>query len=239
MKPSSKQKMSKDKQLRASPRSSKAPLPRGAFVHRMGEMPEDENTAAEFWRLKGFAVKTLENPSERYSRLPDLLLSLDGQPWAYCEVKTIWRHSWTVRVLHEGQTSEERHEATDRPVDERVSGDLVSALRQLHAANADHGLLNLVILVNRDPEASHSVISRLLCQSPPGNGRSLTARRAARLADELQTFRRDVDLCIWAKGIEGGFTVDGYFLLNPRLEDSVKMIAGLGSEQRILLEPAA
>ncbi len=239
MNPSSNKGSDDSRRQRTFATGSDAPILRGAFVHRMGEKTEDEKSAAEFWRAKGFAVEMLENPAERYSRLPDLLLSRDGKPWAYCEVKTIWRHTWAVRILHEGQPSEERREATDKPVEERVSGDLVTAVRQLNQANTEHAMLNIVILVNRDPEASHCVVSRLLSQPPPKTGRSLTARRAVRLSDELRGFRRDVDLCLWAEGHDAGFTVEGYYLLNPRLDDGVKLIAGLGPEQQILLEPAA
>ena len=120
---------------------------RGAFVHRRGENAEDERRVAEYWRANGFMVEALEDPSERFSRLPDFRLYHEGQPWAYCEVKTVWRHSWTVRILHQDRPAEEHLEVSNKPVEERLSGDLVTAIRQLRSGNPGHALLNIVVLV--------------------------------------------------------------------------------------------
>src|SRR5271165_1690724 len=100
-----------------------SPILRGAFVHRMGESAEDERLAAQFWIQHGFAVESLEDPTERFSRRPDLRLPRDGRPWAYCEVKTVWHHRWSVHILRSDR--EEMHtESTDKPVEERIGGDL-------------------------------------------------------------------------------------------------------------------
>jgi hypothetical protein len=185
-------------------------------------------------------VEALEDPSERFSRLPDFRLYRAGKPWAYCEVKTVWRHSWTIRILHEDGPAEEHVERSDAPVSERLSGDLVTALRQLRAGNPDHALFNLVVLVNRDEEASLPCLTRLFSRHPTRAQRGLKARRAAKLAAEVEDFRSHVDLCIWATGqADGRLGVEGYFLFNPELRNQVKEIAGLEPEKLVILKPAA
>ena len=217
-----------------------SPILRGVYVHRMGENAEDERRVAEFWRASGLEVEALEDPSERFSPRPDLRLSHDGKPWALCEVKTIWRHSWTVRVTHEDRPPEEHREISNLPVDERISGDLVTAARQLRAGNPDHVLLNFVVLVNRDPEVSISGLAGVFSMQPASGLRGLAARRAARLAKDVRDFRSDIDLCIWAtEQMDGKLALDGCFLFNPDLREQAKQIAGLGSAKLFTLEPAA
>ncbi|MGB8261548.1 MAG: hypothetical protein WCE75_14400 [Terracidiphilus sp.] len=163
-----------------------------------------------------------------------------GNPWAYCEVKTVWRHSWAVRVLHEDRVLEERVEVSEKPVHERLSGDLVTAIRQLRSGNPDHALLNIVLLVNRDPEASLNVLARLFSTPAEPSERGLEARRAARLAAEIRGFRRDVDLCLWmAEQADGRLAAEGYFLFNPKLQEQANEIAGMGSAKLVVLLPAA
>jgi hypothetical protein len=95
-------------------------------------------------------------------------------------------------------------------------------------------------LVNRDPEASLGILTQLLSERPAGPRRSLKARRAARLVEEVQGFRRSVDLCLWTDGLrDGELVVEGYLLFNPRLRDLVKEIPGLGSGKLVSVEPAA
>ena len=104
---------------------SQSPILRGAFVHRMGENLDDESMAAKFWTAQGFAVDTLEKPGERFSRRPDLRLLRGGGAWAYCEVKTVWQHRWTAHILHKDR-EEVRNELTNKSVEERIGGDLVT-----------------------------------------------------------------------------------------------------------------
>jgi len=216
-----------------------APL-RGVFVHRMGENAADERQVAEFWRAHRLGADAIENPGERYSRLPDLRLTYDGAPWAYCEVKTIARHSWKVRILHDGQPAEERVEESSKSVIERITGDLITAAGQLKAGNQDHALLNFVVLVNRDAEASPGLLTQLFSASAASQGSSLKARRENRLAEEVQGFRRTVDLCLWMNpGAEGQLTVEACLLLNPNLLSFAEEITGLRGDQLISLNPAA
>ena len=171
--------------------SSDAPL-RGVFVHRMGEKPEDERQVAKFWREHGLHVDAIEDARERFSKLPDLCLSYDRKAWAYCEVKTIARHFWKVRILHDDRPIDERFEESKKSVIERLTGDLVTAARQLKAGNADHALLNFVVLVNRDEEASPSLLTQLFSKTPASAGRSLKVRRES-AGEGDQGFRRNVD----------------------------------------------
>ena len=213
---------------------------RGVFVHRMGENADDERRVAEFWREHGLRVDAIEDPRERFSKLPDLRLSYDGAPWAYCEVKTIVRHSWKVRILHDDQTIEERVEESKKSVIERMTGDLVTAARQLKAGNPDHALLNFVVLVNRDAEASPTLLAQLFSASSASPGRSLKARREARLAEEMQGFRRSVDLCLWVKPTaEEKLHVESCLLLNPALLSFAEEVTGLRGDKLISLHPAA
>jgi hypothetical protein len=185
-------------------------------------------------------VEALEDPSERFSRLPDFRLCREGQPWAYCEVKTVWRHSWTVRILHRDRPAEERLEVSDKPVEERLSGDLVTAIRQLRSGNPGHALLNILVLVNRDEEASLAGLTQLFSASTASIHRGVGDRHKARLMAEMKDFCRDVDLCVWAaEQADGKLAIEGYFLLNPKLQELVREIVGLGSEKLVLLEAAA
>ena len=213
----------------------------GAFVHRMGENADDEKNAAEFWRSKGLLVEVLEDANQPYSSLPDLRLSRYGRPWAYCEVKTIWKHTSTIRIHHEKQSVEERRKVIGKTIEERIAADLVTAIRQLKAGNPEHSLLNIVMLIiNKDPEASHELVARLLVRQAQTSRHSLAARRQARINEELHVFRNEVDLCIWVNELdESGFSVEGYFLLNPQFGDRVREIRGLGFKKQIQLDPAA
>lgn len=216
-----------------------APL-RGAFVHRRGENAADERRVAEFWRAHRLGVDAIEDPGQRFSKLPDLRLSFNGAPWAYCEVKTMTRHSWKVRILHEGRPPEERVEESSKSVIERITGDLITAARQLKAGNPDHALLNFVVLVNRDAEASPGLMTQLFAAKPASAGRSLKARRVACSALELQHFRKNVDLCLWVNPVaEERLTVEACLLLNPNLLSFAEEISGLRGDKLISFDSAA
>jgi hypothetical protein len=213
---------------------------RGHIQHRMGEDASDERAVAEFWRAHGLVVEALEDRTQKTSRNPDLLLSRDGAPWAVCEVKTIWRHSWKVRISHEECPAEEREELSSRPVGERLSGDLIAAIRQLNAGNPGHTLLNFVALVNFDPEATPMLLSQLLAQQAHPSARTVAARRAARLAQELQNFRRGVDLCLWARPVATRkIVIESCFLFNPALRSFAEEVSGLKGSRVVSLDPAA
>ena len=220
--------------------ASQSPILRGAFVHRMGENLDDERMAAKFWTSRGFEAESIEDSSDHFSRRPDLRLLRDGKPWAYCEVKTVWRHRWTVHILHEDRAEEMHTELSKKSVEERISGDLVTAARQLRAENSDHALLNIVLLINRDPDASLQILSRVLTAQPPKVRRSLKARHDAMLAEDVQQFRHTVDFCLWANAAEDReLAVEGYFLFNPGLRKIVGGLNGLGKDKLVSLEPAA
>jgi hypothetical protein len=205
----------------------------------MGEDAEDERSAAQFWTRRGFTVEVLEDPNDRFSRRPDLRLLRDSVPWAYCEVKTVWHHRRSIHILH-GDGEEVRTESTGKSVEERISGDLVTANRQLLAENPDHALVNLVLLVNRDSAASLPVLSQVLASQPAGAGRSLKARRDATLAKEIQSFHKTVDLCLWtAPSADGDLLLEGCFLFNPNLRSFAEEITGMRRGKVIPIEPAA
>ena len=216
-----------------------APL-RGVFVHRMGENAADARQVAEFWRARRLGVDAIEDPRQRFSKLPDLRLSRDGAPWAFCEVKTIVRQTWKVRILHDDEPPEEHVEESSKSVIERLNGDLITAARQLKAGNPDHALLNFVVLVNRDAEASPDILTNLFSARPAPAGRSLKARYEGRLANELQSFRKNVDLCLWVNPIaEQRLKVEACFLLNPNLLSFAEEITGLRGDKLISLDSAA
>lgn len=216
-----------------------APL-RGVFVHSMGENAADERRVAKFWSAHRLGVDAIEDPGERFSKLPDLRLSLGGAPWAYCEVKTIARRIWKVRILRDDQPIEERVEESRKSIIERITGDLITAARQLKAGNRDHKLLNFVVLVNRDEEASPNLLTQLFSGAHASPGRSLKARREGRIVEEIQGFRRNVDLCLWVKpAAEEKLHVEACLLLNPSLLSFTEEITGMRGDKLILLNPAA
>ena len=211
---------------------------RGVFAHRRGEQPEDERRVAEFWESRGFAVEPLEQSRDLFSRLPDLRLLRDGQLFAYCEVKTVWRHTREIRILHEDRPVEERLELSTVPAEERFSTDLVTAIRQLNYTNSDHTLMNFVVLVNRDPEATPALLAKLFAKRPPSSKRGLQDKQESWTVEAIQDFRCKVDLCLWIDGL-AGFSVTGYFVGNPSLREQAAGIAGLDLDKLLLLEPAA
>ena len=226
----------------ASFSAGEPPVLRGVYAHRRGEVAADERCVAEFWRGRGFTVEAAEDAGERFSGKPDLLLSKDGAEWAWCEVKTVWQHHWTVRILdEEDRVMEERVEESSRPASERISADLVTALRQLKSGNPDHVLLNIVVFVNRDPEASFTLLTQMLARHELGSSaRTLLARRAAMLAREIQEFRNCVDLCLWAvEQADGRLAVEGCLLFTTALREQLEALPGLDSAKQIILEPAA
>ena len=214
---------------------------RGVFAHRQGEQPVDERRVADFWENQGFGVEFLEpNPRELRSLLPDLRLTRDGQLFAYCEVKTIWRHTSHIRILHEGRLVEERVDVSKAGVEERLTTDVIASIRQLLYANPDHGLLNIVVLVNRDADANAALLAHVLNRRPSYKEIASQDWRAAKSIEEVEKFRLGVDICLWGDSSAGdGFSVSNYFLLNPRLAEEVKTWTGLDEEKRIMLQSAA
>jgi hypothetical protein len=211
---------------------------RGVFVHRRGEQPEDEDKVAKFWQSCGIEVEHLETERDLFSGMPDFRLFRDGRPFAYCEVKTIWRHTRSIRILHDEKPIDERVEVSAAPVEERLTGDLVSAVRQLQYQNADHKLFNLVVLVNRDENANPEMVAALL--SSVEGLESAALPPGARRKEGLQEFRREIDLCLWASpSAGGGLIVERCFLLNPGLRSFAEEITGLRGDKLISLEPAA
>jgi hypothetical protein len=58
--------------------------------------------------------------------------------------------------------------------------------------------------------------------------------------EEIQRFRRNVDLCLWANpGSNGELLIEGCVLFNPCLRSLAEEIAGLRGSKLIPLEPAA
>jgi len=213
---------------------------RGVYVHRMGENADDERAVADFFRAHDLEVEGLEDPTQRFSRLPDLRILRDGTPWALCEVKTLWQHSWIVHILHEDRPVEERRETTNKSLKQRVGDDLILALRQLNAGNPGHELLNFVVLVNRDREVSPAVFTELLERPLPEPGRSLKARIAEESARQLANFRQCIDFCLWANPqADGKLSIERCFLFNPSLRSFAEEITGLRGNKLISLEPAA
>lgn len=216
------------------------PALRGVHAHRWGEDASDEALVARFWRAFGVDVEMLEETSQHFSNLPDMRLIRQGKPWAFCEVKTIREHRWKIRILHDGMPPEDRIETSSMPVDERISGDLITAIRQLRAANCEHQLLNIVVIVNRDPKASLDGLTRLFSRPADISRRTLSEKHAARLASEIQNFRRETDLCLWTtEQPNETLSLEGCFLFNPKLRERLTAILGLEASKLIAFDPAA
>jgi hypothetical protein len=224
----------------ALPPFDRSKVMRGTFAHRQGEQPEDEKRAVMFWESRGFAVDRLESGRTLFSRDSDFRLSRDSAPLAFCEVKTVWRHTVRTRILHEDRPIEERVEVSNKTVQERLSTDLVTAIRQLLYANPDHALLNFVLLVNRDQEATLTdLLSVLNTAFSSKKTKSLAARQAIWTAKEIDQFRRNVDLCLWSSAAGEELVLDQCLLFNPSLLSLAAEITGLRGDRLISLEPAA
>jgi hypothetical protein len=213
---------------------------RGVHAHRMGENTEDEQSAANYWQGLGFAVEFLERGNDRFSRLPDLRLLRDGNPVAYCEVKTIQQHIRETHILHEEREVEVRVEWSSAPAEERLSTDLVTTIRQLNYENPDHSLLNFVVLVNRDPESAPELLTKLLAKQLPKAKRGIKAKHESWTVEAIQTFRRKVDLCLWVSPApEKRLAVEACLLFNPALFSFAEEITGQRRDKLISLDPAA
>jgi hypothetical protein len=213
---------------------------RGVFLHRQGESPADERRTAEFWEQQGFVVEALEDPAERHSRLPDLKLWRDGKAVAYCEVKTLWRHTWTVRILHEDRQEEIRKEISEKPALKRLSDDLFLTMQQLQSGNPDHALLNFAVLINRDSDLSATSLMELLLQPPPAPSRGLRARLKAQTHEDLQWFKRKIDVCLWIDPVgQEGFAVTAALVRDQPIFETLGNLNFISAEKLILLDPAA
>jgi hypothetical protein len=213
---------------------------RGVFAHRKGEVLQDELAVAAFWRKLGLEVERLEEENDRQSRLPDLLLSLDGAPFAYCEVKTMQKSSVSIRILHDDGTAEERNEWTTRTVEERLASDLTTAIQQLNYGNRDRRLPNFAVLVNRDPEASPATLHALFQRPLPKSPRSLKLKREAWIVDAIQDFRRNVEFCLWMEpDVAGSLVLTAYFVRDPELIAKLRGTSQLDLDKLVSLECAA
>ena len=83
-------------------------------------------------------------------------------------------------------------------------------------------------LVNRDSEASFEILGRIFTTPPPQAKRGLKAHHDLMEYEEIQRFRRNVDLCLWANpGANGELLIEGCILFNPCLRSFAEEIAGL------------
>jgi hypothetical protein len=230
------------------PKSGDAPLSedrlagamRGVYAHRMGEVAQDEKAIASFWRDSNFEVKALEPVDDRRSQQPDLFLSLNGIPFAYCEIKTIQDHRIVTRILHQDRPVEERTEVSGVSPEERLASNLVTAIRQLKYVNSNHELFNLVVLVNRDPEAAPAKLTELFLKPAPKSPRSLKAKHEAWTVAAIQEFRHKVDFCLWMEPAADGKLIPvAYFAQDPSFIGKFEALSKLGLDKLIALQLAA
>ena len=153
-------------------------------------------------------------------------------------VKTVWHHRWTVHILHKNR-EEVRPELTNKSVEERIGGDLVTAARQLHAENPAHSLLNFVLLVNRDSEASLGILSDVLTEKPPrlgGAQRPAMTRWSKRFSVSAAT---SIFACGPSRRRRKSSRVEACLLFNPSSSLLRRRRSPDYAEKLISLEPAA
>jgi hypothetical protein len=126
---------------------------RGKYAHRFGEVERDEELAAQYLVGQGFQVARIEE--DRFAKTPDFRLLKDGKPVAYCEVKTFERDVWLDRMLAEAPSGSLAGGSRPDPIYNRISNAIHTAAKQLASANRDHGMLNILVLINRDKQAKY------------------------------------------------------------------------------------
>jgi hypothetical protein len=126
---------------------------RGKYAHRFGEVERDEELAAQYLVGQGFRVARIG--ADRFAKTPDFRLLKDGKLVAYCEVKTFERDVWLDRMLVEAPSGSLAGGARPDPVYNRISNAIHTAAKQLASANQDHGMLNILVLMNRDNRAKY------------------------------------------------------------------------------------
>jgi hypothetical protein len=126
---------------------------RGKYAHRFGEVERDEELAAQY--LVGQGLQVARIGEDRFAKTPDFSLLKDGKVVAYCEVKTFKRDVWLDRMLADAPSGTLAGGSRPDPIYNRISNAIHTAAKQLVSANRDHGVLNILVLMNRDEQAKY------------------------------------------------------------------------------------
>lgn len=126
---------------------------RGKYAHRFGEVERDEELAAQY--LEGQRFQVARIGEDRFAKTPDFSLLRDGKLVAYCEVKTFKRDAWLDGMLADAPTGTLAGGPRPDPIYNRISNAIHTAAKQLESANRDHGVLNILVLMNRDEQAEY------------------------------------------------------------------------------------
>jgi hypothetical protein len=168
---------------------------RGKYAHRFGEIPRDEELAAQFLRDKGFEVESIDK--DRFAKTPDFRLFKKGKFVGYCEIKTFERDIWLDKMLATAGPGELAGGVKNDPVPNRISNAIHTAAKQLMSVNQNHDALNILILVNRDKQSKYQdLVSVITGKWDPLAG--IHDRTHEQFSEgRIQKDKYDIDLYIW------------------------------------------
>jgi hypothetical protein len=142
------------------------------------------------------------------SKTPDFRLLRDGEPVAYCEVKSP-RDEWLDDQLAEAGPWVIVGGVREDPVANRVERNIRKAVEQFDAVNPDRRLPNILVFVNHDDSSSFGDLREVLT----GHFFSGDGRRYPTMLHisegRLAAVKRRADAYIWMDGRTG--TVEGFF----------------------------
>lgn len=205
---------------------------RGKYAHRFGEVSEDEAAVASFWREKGLIPRRFEKDHTRFSKSPDFKLYKDNRLVAYCEVKSMQHDSWLDKELEATEPGELAGGLRQDPIYNRISNVVHTAVKQFEAVNSSHGVLNFLVLVNRDISAKRrDLVSVLTGYWDPLKGRfekTHTQFSEGRIREE----KCKVDLYAWMEpDSDNQLIPKGYYFGNKRGMEQAGPLLGLDTSK--------
>lgn len=205
---------------------------RGRHAHLFGEVSEDENLVAAFWKEKGFDPQRFEKAETRFAKSPDFRLYKDSRLVAFCEVKTFQHDAWLDKKLAEAGPGELVGGLRPDPIFNRISNVVHTAAKQLEAVNPNHELLNFLVLVNRDKSAKAIDLDSVLTgYLDPLHGvfeRTHTQFSEGRIREE----KRKIDLYSWMTPTsDGRLACKRLFFGSNKTSDQVCKLIGVNPNE--------
>lgn len=110
----------------------------------------DEEKIATYFSSHGLSTTRFSKNEQQSGKTPDFRASVNGNLIAYCEVKSIVRDSWLVRLFAKAVPGKIVGGLRDDPVFNRLTDDVHTAAQQFDAVNLQCTVPNILALVNHD-----------------------------------------------------------------------------------------
>lgn len=156
----------------------------------------------------GIMLERIEATSE--GARPDFrLVSWRGFA-GFCEVKSP-RDDWLDEQLEQAPPLTVVGGARSDPTFNRIARNIEKAVRQFDAVNPDHGVPNVLVLVNHDDNSGFADLCETLTgqfRSDSGDAYPTNMRIATRLGDK----RKRIDLYCWIDDYQGRREIGGWLM---------------------------